>query len=116
MPQVYTKNQESVSCFRHLINQFDFLYQVDEYICCVISHTMVKLLRNMYIYKRCSLSAGGWECKSRVCRDNVSLTGLVEVSLLASAGTVVTSSHSQEASSYNMGSDGRDLGNIKRVF
>lgn len=110
------KNQESVSCFRHLINQFDFLYQVDEYICCVISHTMVKLLRNTYIYKRFSLSAGGWECKSRVCRDNVSLTGLVQVSLQASAGTVVTSSHSQEASSYNMGSDSRDLGNIKRVF
>lgn len=110
------KNQESVSCFRHLINQFDFLYQVDEYICCVISQTMVKLLRNTYMYKRFSLSAGGWECKSRVCRDNVSVTGLVQVSLLASAGTVMTSSRAQEASSYNLGSDSRDLGNIKRVF
>lgn len=67
----------------------------------------------MYIHKRFSLSAGGWECKSRVCRGNVSVTGLVEVSLLASAGMVVTSSHSQEASSYNVHSDGRDLGNIK---
>lgn len=36
-----------------------FLYQVDEYICCILSHNVDKLLRNMHVYKCFSLYGGG---------------------------------------------------------
>lgn len=41
---------------------------------------------------------------------------MVEVNSLTSAGIVLTSRDSWEASRYIMGSDFRDLGNIKTVF
>lgn len=46
-------------------------------------------------------------------RDKVSLAGLGEVSLLAAAGTAEPTSDAWEASNYSMGSNGKDLGNIK---
>lgn len=87
----------------------DFLYQVDEYIHRILLCYVDKLLRSMHIHRCFSLYGG-------VFRNKVSLTGMVEVNSLTSAGMVLTSSDSWEASSYIMGSDFRDLGNIKTIF
>lgn len=87
----------------------DFLYQVDEYIHRILLCNVDKRLRSMHIHRCFSLYGG-------VFRNKVSLTGMVEVNSLTSAGMVLTSSDSWEASSYIMGSDFRDLGNIKTIF
>lgn len=61
----------------------------------------------------CTVEGGVY---SGVFRNKVDLTGMLEVNSLTSAGMVLTSSDSWEASSYIMGWDFRDLGNIKTIF
>lgn len=75
----------------------------------VFSSVMWISFSGVYIHRCFSLYGG-------VFRNKVSLTGMVEVNSLTSAGMVLTSNDSWEASSYIMGSDFRDLGNIKTIF